>query len=292
MDSKNESSSMDELTAEPVMVPLTAGERLRAAREEQGLDLAHIAAETRIPLRHLEAIEAGEFNRLPSRTYSIGFARTYARTLRIDDREIANAVRDELAEGYGRQSALGGGMEPGDPAKLPSAGLAWAGGIGALLLAIGVIAFYNTYFAAGTGPASLIIESEEPVSKAPAVASAAGDAIAAPSGAINPEGQVVFTALEDNIWVRFYEDDGDQLFEAQMSAGDTFEVPSDAVAPLINTGRPDALSITIDGREVPKLSNEPVTIGDAPISAKALLARAEPEAVAANAPEAATVQLN
>lgn len=289
MDSEND-SSIDELSAEPVEELLTAGQRLRAARDKQGRDLAHIAAETRIPLRHLETIEAGDFDALPSRTYAIGFARTYARTVGLNEREIAEAVREELADGYGRQSALAGGMEPGDPAKLPSAGLAWAGGIAALLLAVGVFAFYNTYFAAGAGPASLIAETEE--ASAPAAAAAAEDSGEAPTGEINPEGQVVFTALEDNIWVRFYEGNGERLFEAQMSTGDTFEVPIDAEAPLINTGRPDALAITIDGKAVRKLAEEPVTIGDAPVSAKALLARAEPGAVAANATEEAATQLN
>jgi cytoskeleton protein RodZ len=46
---------MDEDLLEPD-VP-TVGERLRAAREEKGLSLDDIAAQTRIPRRHLESIE-------------------------------------------------------------------------------------------------------------------------------------------------------------------------------------------------------------------------------------------
>ena len=38
--------------------PRPAGERLRAAREAKGLSLTAIAERTRVPLRHLEAIEA------------------------------------------------------------------------------------------------------------------------------------------------------------------------------------------------------------------------------------------
>ena len=37
----------------------TVGERLRAARGEKKLSLNHIAAQTRIPQRHLESIETG-----------------------------------------------------------------------------------------------------------------------------------------------------------------------------------------------------------------------------------------
>lgn len=269
----------DDLTpAEPESV----GQRLRVAREAKRLELSHIAAETRIPIRHLEAIEAGEFETLPSRTYAIGFARTYARAVGLDAEEIVEEVREELADGSSRASAMVGGMEPGDPAKLPSAGLAWAGGIAALILAIGSIAFLSTYFGAGTGPAPLVVESEADADNAEAAmaqaeGSAPASAAPAPTGA-----QVVFTALEDGIWVRFYEDGGERLFEAQMASGDRFELPSDAVEPRINTGRPDAFAITIGGREVPKLADEPVTMGDTPVSAAALLARADaPAAVPA-----------
>lgn len=277
MDSEQDSGS-EELTAAPELALMGVGDRLRAAREEQRLDLAHVAAETRIPQRHLESIEAGAFDDLPSRTYAIGFARTYARIVGFDEKEIADGVRDELAQGHGRQSALAGGMEPGDPAKLPSSGLAWFGALAALILAVGVYAFYNTYFGAGDGLESLIASTSEEETEAAELAAA--DAIEAATdvaGEIDASGQVVFTA-QDDLWVRFYDqaydETGNPLFEGTMSSGDIFELPRGTKEPRINTGRPDALTITIGGRNVPKLAEEPITIGDAAISASALLARA------------------
>ncbi len=269
MDSVNDGSE-DDLTAEAVdmAVPQRPGERLRAAREAQGLDLGHIAAETRIPLRHLEKIEEGAYEELPSRTYAIGFARTYARTVGLDDREIVAAVREELADTRSRAAAVAGGVEPGDPAKLPSRALAWFGAFAAVLLAVGMFAFYNAYFASGAGPAPLISPTEETETTDSAV-----EADADAPAAIDPEGKVVFTALEDGIWVRFYERDGERLNESLLAKGDTYEVPATAKDPLLNTGRPDALGITIDGREVPRLASEPITLGDTPVSAEALLAR-------------------
>lgn len=287
MESVNEGSE-DELPAEAVEIqdPPRPGARLRAAREEQGLDLEHVAAETRIPLRHLEKIEAGAYDELPSRTYAIGFTRTYARTVGLDDREIVAAVREELADTHSRSAAMAGGVEPGDPAKLPSRALAWFGAFAAVLLAVGMFAFYSAYFASGTGPAPLTENTAEPEASevnAPTVAEAQ-------QAAIDPEGKVVFTALEDGIWVRFYERGGERLFEAQMASGDTYEVPASAQDPLLNTGRPDALSITIDGREVPRLAREPITLGDTPVSAKALLERPAPTAPAAPASPGAPAQ--
>ncbi len=249
-----------------------AGDRLRTAREEKGFDLEHISAQTRIPLRHLEAIESGDFDALPSRTYAIGFARTYAREVGLDDSAIADEVRGELAEIHSHRAVLAGGMEPGDSAKLPSAGLAWFGAFAALLLAVGVLAFVSTYFGAGTGPASLLVGSDESdeATVLADTAEASESAIA-----VGADGQVVFTALEDGIWVRFYEDGGERLLEKQMDSGEQFTLPPDATEPRINTGRPDAFAITIGGQEVPKLSDEPITLGDTPISAAALLARAD-----------------
>ena len=52
----------------------SVGERLRAAREEKKMSLEDIAAQTRIPQRHLESIERSEWDKLPAPTYTIGFA--------------------------------------------------------------------------------------------------------------------------------------------------------------------------------------------------------------------------
>ena len=266
----------EDASPEEKAMPATAGEALRAAREARRLTIDLVAAETRIPKRHLETIDAGDFEKLPSRTYAIGFARSYARAVGLDEVAIADMVREEMGAASPRYSSVGQGMEPGDPAKLPSRGLALFGAIAALILALGVISFAGTYYGAGDGPASLLssIQSEDPES-GPIAAQTEAVEPAATEAAPSPDGQVIFTALEDGVWVRFYEEGGERLFEAQMASGDTFEVPTTASAPLINTGRPDAFAITIDGREVPKLSEEPVTMGNTPISAAALLARAE-----------------
>ncbi|MGB3807560.1 MAG: RodZ domain-containing protein [Erythrobacter sp.] len=252
--------------------PATAGALLRDARESKGVDLSHIAAETRIPIRHLESIETGRYDALPSRTYAIGFSKNYARAVGLDREEIADMVRAELADGHQAGRRHDGKMEPGDPAKLPSNGLVWFGGIAALILAIGVVAFYSTYFGAGSGPPPLAGDTEGVVPE-PAGEGSAEQLVAGETAGPSADGPVVFTAIEDNVWVRFYEPSGERLFEATMQEGDTFEIPADAQDPLINTGRPHLLTITIDGQQVEKLADEQTTMGDIPVSADALLSR-------------------
>lgn len=255
----------------------TAGAQLRAARESLRLDLAHIAAETRIPLRHLEAIEHGQFESLPSRAYAIGFSRTYAKAVGLDAAVITDVVRGELADGTMHRVVPSPGMEPGDPARLPSAGLAWAGALAALVLGVGAFAFYNAYFAAGTEPGSLLTPA--PVAAPTAVASPMPAASASASG-----GAVVLTALEDGIWVRLYEEGGARLLERTLAKGEAVTVPADAADPRLNTGRPDALAITIGGQALAKLSERATTISGAAVSATALLARAAPAPIATASP--------
>src|SRR3954462_11525200 len=83
--------------AEPVAeMPPTAGERLRAAREKQKLSLEDVAAQTRIPLRHLASIETGDWDNLPAATYTVGFAKSYASAVGLDRVEVGNQLREEM----------------------------------------------------------------------------------------------------------------------------------------------------------------------------------------------------
>ncbi|MGI8944375.1 MAG: helix-turn-helix domain-containing protein [Qipengyuania sp.] len=258
-----------------------AGARLQAARKDAGLKIEQIAAETRIPQRHLVSIEAGDYGKLPSRTYAIGFTRTYARVLGLDERELLDQVRAELAESERDGRAAPAKFEPGDPARVPSRRLAWFSAAAVVLLLVGGFSFYRSYFAPGIGPAPLADESEQ-VAAAEQPPSAQR---AAAQPAINPDGQVVFTSELDGTWVKFYDASGERLYEAQMAKGDSFAVPADAQGPQIWTGRPYALAITIGGKPVPKLSEEDEIVRDVAVTAKALLARGQ--APATRAPAAA-----
>ncbi|MBX7533055.1 DUF4115 domain-containing protein [Qipengyuania sp. 1XM1-15A] len=244
------------------------GERLRETREAKGLSIEQVAADTRIPQRHLSTIEAGQFSALPSRTYAIGFSRTYARTLGLDENEVLDQVRAELAEADGTPAEQPAKFEPGDPARVPGRGLAWFAVFAAILLLGGVYAFYSSYFAPGLGPAPLEDPAEQVAEEAAADQPAQAAAPAQPTG-----GPVVFTSEMDGTWVKFYDASGTRLYEAQMAAGDSYTIPADADGPQIWTGRPYALAITIGGQSVPKLTEEDTVVRDVAVSAEALLAR-------------------
>ena len=261
-----------------------AGAMLAAARENAKLDLAQVAAQTRIPQRHLAAIEAGDYGKLPSRTYAIGFSRTYARMVGLDERMVTDQVRLDLAdEDPQRFPSRPDRFEPGDPARVPSRRLAWFSALAVVLLIVGAFTFYRTYFSPGIGPAPLTA----PTPAAPArVAQPRPGTPALPAAATGP---VVFTSLVDGTWVKFYDGAGKRLFEGQMAKGQSFTVPADAQNPQIWTGRPNALAITVGGRPVARLAEDEVVMKDVPVTASALLARPAPApAPAAGNPPSST----
>ncbi len=71
------------------------GDRLRAARESQGISLAQAAAETRILQRYLVALEEGDYKYLPGDVYARGFIRNYALYLKIPVEELIQLYRYE-----------------------------------------------------------------------------------------------------------------------------------------------------------------------------------------------------
>jgi cytoskeleton protein RodZ len=74
------------------------GANLREVRERLGWKLPDVAAELRIRLPYLEAIERGELSALPGAAYQTGFVRSYAHVLGLDPDEILRRFR---AEGMG-----------------------------------------------------------------------------------------------------------------------------------------------------------------------------------------------
>lgn len=269
------------------------GDLLRRAREQQGLAVEKLAAHTRISQRHIELIEQGRFSDLPGRTYAFGFTRTCARELGLDENALVAQLREELTTTANDRPAYQPGFEPGDPAKVPPPGIVIASALGVLVLAAGIYVFYASYFAPGADPAPLVAAAE--AGEAEQLAEQAGfaqdGAAAAASTPAMPD-QVVFTALEEGIWVSFYEAGGRRLEQKLMARGERFVIPSGARNPRVWTGRPDAFAITIGGEPVPKLAEEERVVRDVSVTAQALRERVADTAAAAvvEAPNEASVR--
>lgn len=69
-----------------------AGALLCAAREASGLSIDAVAQQLKLAPRQVRALEAGEFGRLPGRTFVRGFIRSYARLVRLDPDEVLGTL--------------------------------------------------------------------------------------------------------------------------------------------------------------------------------------------------------
>jgi cytoskeletal protein RodZ len=75
-----------------------------AKRRERGISLDHIATATKISVRSLQAIEEGEFNKLPGGIYNTSYIRQYARAVDVDESELI-AAYEESKSVWGSRSA-------------------------------------------------------------------------------------------------------------------------------------------------------------------------------------------
>jgi cytoskeleton protein RodZ len=229
---------MDEEPEVTEFIPV--GDRLRAAREERGLSLEDIAAETRIPHRHLESLEAGAWERLPAPTYTTGFAKSFAGAVGLDRGEIGEQIRAEMG-GARSDPATIEQFEPADSARRMPKWLVLTA-IFAIVLVVGLFSWLRNQD---------MTETDIPVHT---VAQEPADAQAQqpqPAPAQDPvaQGPVVLTATAP-AWVRIT-DQGQTLYEGMLQPGQSYTVPPGATAPLLRAGAPEALRVTVGDAQAP-----------------------------------------
>jgi cytoskeleton protein RodZ len=225
----------------------TAGERLRAAREKEGLSLEDIAAQTRIPQRHLESIEAAEWDKLPAPTYTIGFAKSYASSVGLDRTEIGDQLREEMG-GQRFSSSQAEVFEPADPARTMPKWLVISAVVAVVVLIV-VMSWLNKRALEQPGPAANTATAAAPATgprSAPA-----RQPIAAPAPVAGPAANAAVTLTATApAWVQV-SDQGKTLFEGMMAAGQTYTVPPTAVAPELKAGKPEALKVSVGSAVAP-----------------------------------------
>ncbi|MCX6620152.1 MAG: DUF4115 domain-containing protein [Acidobacteria bacterium] len=100
----------------------SVGERLRLERLRQGRDISEIATQTRINLRYLEAIEAGDLRSLPGGFFYRSFVRQYADALGIDGEEVDQDLETMLGPPEETYAPPPRASEPIEVPPMPTAG--------------------------------------------------------------------------------------------------------------------------------------------------------------------------
>jgi cytoskeleton protein RodZ len=260
--------------------PLTVGALLAEARAATGRELADLARETRVPLRHLMAIEADDHESLPALPYALGFIKTFARTVGLNPEAVGAQFRAETRLMPHVPSPPS--LEPMDEARLPSRGMALAG-VAVLILVIGGLGLYGSGMldpapapAPVSTPAPAAVTDAQPAAPAASgmlnAAPAASAGLAAPA-VIPTSGAVVLTARED-VWVKIYSRaTGRRAFQGLMVAGSIYNVPEDGGPLTLRAGRAGVIDVMVAGVKLPPLGGPVDTIDGVVLTAPALAAR-------------------
>jgi cytoskeleton protein RodZ len=255
----------------------SVGEDLRAARLRRGDELGRIARVLRIRKDYLEALESDHPDKLPGRTYAIGFLRSYAEYLGLDT--------PALVSRHKRQTAGQGETAPqvGEAPELETSrfGFGWP----VLIVGVAALLIYGLYeFAkptvtsppAASSPAAVSADRSRPPGDAatvgikppPRVANeypstnTAAAAAAPPSsgtqqtavptgqifGAQNPNARVVLHAHAlTHVLVQGF--GGKVYMNRLLHPGDVYRVPN-VVGLSLTTPNGDAVSLELDGRDM------------------------------------------
>ncbi|MDQ3078863.1 MAG: DUF4115 domain-containing protein [Pseudomonadota bacterium] len=251
---------------EPGVGTATVGEQLRAAREAKGLTVEDVASSTRIPTRHLQALEDSEWNKMPAATYSIGFAKSYATAIGLDRAEIADQLRAEMGSELPAHftTATTEPMEPVDGNRSMPKGIV-LGALVALVVVISLFTWLSNRELRGDGSAPEVAAQDTP--------------LAAPTPAPAVQGPVVITA-DEAAWIQV-RDGKTILKQGELAAGQSFEVPATAKAPVLTTGKAEALRISVGTGDAPTVGPPGVRVSNVSLLGPDLL---RGPATAASAP--------
>ncbi len=271
---------MEETSERAAGGPATVGARLRAAREARGQSLDEIGRQTRVPVRHLVQIEDGRLEGLPAAPYSAGFVKAYARAVDLDPVALSQEFRAELAEATTISPRIVyEPYEPADPVRLPPRLLAIVAAAIAILLVLGYgIMRSGMLTSEGPDARAKLAASGEPTATAPVATATPSAPVAtppkteapAPAPAPAPAGGPVRLTAVQPTWVKISERNGPTLFMGVLDQGKTYDVPATATDPVIRTGKPEGLEVTVGGQPVPPLGAPAHVISNVSLKAAAL----------------------
>ena len=240
-------------------ITLGIGTTLRDARVTRNLSLAEVSALLRIREAHLEAIELEDFDQLPGNVYAIGFIRTYAQYLELNESDLIMRFK-AASEESGMADMV---FEEEEETEQIS------GALKISLLVVGALVVYVLWLVAGTQNDGITVSTVVQTPAAPVEALAAptppaavADEAAASSAAavetpatprasdeaalaaatiegpadVQPNAQLIDTTPAPSkveiratrrTWMRLENAQGRVLFSSVIDEGEGFELPDD-----------------------------------------------------------------
>jgi cytoskeletal protein RodZ len=242
----------------------SVGETLRAERLRKSLSLEQIAGETKINSHLLDAIEKNQFDRLPRGVFAKSFVRQYARSLGLDEEELAVEVQRAMHPGA---DLPGFAVVPAEPAfKVPKVPK-WEGAgyrqnssalpslamlVVVMLVCSGIYAWWQRSRHAAEAPAAHQAVKTTTPAKPVALAEVhsepalpATDAVTSSTPAASLRASLT---ADEPTWVRVWAD-GKEVMTAMLEPNLIKTV--DAMSEIrLRTGNAGALQITLNGKPV------------------------------------------
>nr|WP_294849601.1 helix-turn-helix domain-containing protein [uncultured Sphingomonas sp.] len=258
---------MDE-TVEDEGTLTTVGQQLREAREAKGLTVEDVAAATRIPTRHLTSLEESAWDKLPAATYSIGFAKNYAGAVGLDRAAIGDQLRAEMGGALPPAPPPIEYLEVADPKRSFPKGLVFGALALLVLAAVGLVWVNERQLQADAASNAVaennVVAAPQPTNPAPVAA------------------QPVTLTATDAVWLQI-KDGQTTLKQGEMQAGETFAVPANAASPILMTGKPEALRISVGDKIAAPIGPAGRRVKDVSLKGADLLAASLAPAPAATA---------
>jgi len=259
-------------------VHLSAGERLRDARQKLNLTLSEAAERTRVRADYLEAIETMDPRGLPARAYAIGYLRTYANFLNLEAGGVVDQFKREVDTDTGRAQPTAA-TKTREPIKLPR------GAFGALLILAAVAGaawWYSEEFSGG----GALTNMPSPPDAAPEWARAdfetgrvavsvndiwtglpLGGAASAPS-------QVVMRALMPT-WLEVRDASGRILFSRELAVGEVYRALEPGLT--VSAANAGAIEIERNGEMIGLLGDDGMPVENLPVMAQAEASDIQPQ---------------
>ena len=257
------------------MVLESIGQKLKSAREGQGLSLSDIYQRTKIPVNHLQSIDNGAAEDLPEPVYVSGFIRRYAECVGLNPQSLVEEYRSQTngSNGNGRGSKHKGAVldKPMQPVMMApphvrTVKMEQGGGPGILrtmgvsvfwiIVILGLITFlfwWNSNNQSQQDSANILQPRDLPnrfntVGPSGAPPPAADKSALPTPGDTEPTDSRISLSASQHVWVEVKSiGSGDSLFTGYLEAGDRRDF-QDAQGLRVRAGNGGSLAVETNGK--------------------------------------------
>jgi cytoskeleton protein RodZ len=161
---------------------------LGTARRTQGLEIADVARQLKLSVSQVQALEAGDFDKLPGPVFVRGVIRNYARLLKLDSEVILSSIELDVPSTSGHRA-----VPPSRDIPLPSEQVhkSWPRYVTPLLLLIAGLVVYEFYLNDGENTEQKFAQTVSTPVAAPVAEQVAPAQPEASTQSVQPESAVV-----------------------------------------------------------------------------------------------------